>query len=197
MLDQEKRFLNIFSKGIRRRGTLWGATQDNHFYTSGYKSLFIRVQPKTFDTRSNFFVDYGTLCGMKLFRPAIDRQLFALSLILFIIIGLTQMAAGMFDWYYIFPRLDIPMHIFGGMLIGFFILAVLNQETSPVTKLIWVFAGSIAAGIIIELLEWVIDATARPDLLFQQGLIDTYTDILHDWIGGMLAYCFAYFMKRI
>jgi len=122
---------------------------------------------------------------------------FQLALGMFLVIAIIQIAAGMFDWYYIFPRLDIPMHVFGGMLVGFVVLAFTRPETSPIHKLLWVVFWALFIGILIEAVEWVIDIAKLHPSALQTDLTDTYTDILHDWIGGMIAYCIGYFSKKL
>jgi len=124
---------------------------------------------------------------------------FQMSLLLFVIIATVQVLAGMFDWYYIFPQLDVPMHVMGGMLVGFATLACIKESLNPIYKLLWVVLITISIGIGVELVEWSVDTLFRPNFsdALQQGTMDTYSDLLHDWIGGMLAFCFAYFTRRI
>lgn len=122
-----------------------------------------------------------------------------LSLFIFTIIACIQIGAGMFDWYYIFPQLDVPMHVLGGMLVGFATLAVLPESMQLFKKLLWVIIITMSIGVGVEVVEWLVDTLVRPIAYqaLQQGSLDTYSDLLHDWLGGMLAFCFAYFTKKI
>lgn len=134
---------------------------------------------------------------MKIIR--IDDFFFKLALLLFIIIAIVEICAGMFNWYYIFPQLDVPMHVMGGMLVGFATLAVLPESMSVLKKLFWVIVITMIIGLGVEIIEWFVDTIFRPVSYqaLQQGSLDTYDDLLNDFLGGVLAFCFAYFSKRI
>ncbi len=134
---------------------------------------------------------------MKIIR--IDDFFFKLALLLFIIIAIVEICAGMFNWYYIFPQLDVPMHVMGGMLVGFATLAVLPESMSVLKKLLWVFIVVTVVGVGVELIEWLVDTVVRPISYqaLQQGSLDTYDDLLNNSLGAILTFCFAYLSKRI
>lgn len=124
-----------------------------------------------------------------------NNTLFKLGLITLLTVVLLQSCADVFDWYYIFPHFDTPMHILGGMLVGFFALAYTPHGANPIQKLIWTVAWVLVIGFLVELVEWLVDL--RTGMILQPSTFDTFTDILHDFAGGVIAYCFAYFTKRI
>jgi hypothetical protein len=129
----------------------------------------------------------------------IDDFFFKLALLLFVIIAIIQISASMFGWYYIFPQLDVPMHVMGGMLVASVVLAVLPESMSVLKKLLWVFIVVTVVGVGVELIEWLVDTVVRPISYqsLQQGSLDTYDDLLNNSLGGILTFCFAYFSKRI
>lgn len=196
LLDQEKRFLNNFFLGNPSNATSWGRVQDNHFYIKSVVNLFYSGSVQKSPIFGLFCI-YGILSHMKHIR--IHSFFFQMTVLLFVVIALIQVFAGMFDWYYIFPQLDVPMHVMGGMLVGFATLACVRESMNPMYKLFWVILITLVIGVGIEIIEWSTDSVFHLTFknALQQGTLDTYSDLLHDWIGGMLAFCFAYFTRRI
>jgi hypothetical protein len=78
------------------------------------------------------------------------RYFFGLGLITLLFVVILEAMADMFSWYYIFPALDIPMHILGGMLVGFFALAYMARHMNDMQKLLWVIGWTILIGILVE-----------------------------------------------
>ena len=133
---------------------------------------------------------------MKYFKNMeFNNTLFKLGLITLLAVVVLQSFADVFNWYYIFPHLDTPMHILGGMLVGFFALAYTPHGANAIQKLIWTTIWVIIVGLSLEMVEWLLDSRAA--MLLQTDAFDTFTDILHDFAGGVIAYCFGYFTKRI
>jgi hypothetical protein len=128
-----------------------------------------------------------------------NRTFFSWGLVMFALIGILQLLADFFNWYYIFPRFDTPMHVFGGLLVGFFALAYTVKNMNPFQKLLWVIVWVIIIGVGVEVFEWLVTHFFKQDFgnLLQRDVLDTYSDILHDFIGGSLAYCFAFFTKKL
>ncbi len=122
---------------------------------------------------------------------------FRLSLYFLVIVVILQVLANTFNWYYIFPKLDTPMHLLGGALVGFMALAYIPRDTTALAKLIWVIIWSIVIGIGVEFAEKLIDTYGHLGEKLQHGPLDTYTDIMHDFIGGALAFCYAYLRQKI
>lgn len=91
------------------------------------------------------------------------------------------------------------MHILGGMLVGFFALAYTRSDMNLLQKLLWVIVWSIAIGILVEVAEWMLDYLFHLEVgfLMQPSNWDTITDIMHDFIGGIIAYCVAYIAKQV
>lgn len=133
---------------------------------------------------------------MKVIR--IDTFFFQLSLLLGVVLLLEHVSAVLFDWYYIFPNLDIPMHILGGSFIAS-LFFMITSEMNTQRKLVF---GLMLLGIVsfgVEVIEWIIDTfiRTRAFLPLQLGYWDTVTDIINNFIGGILLFCFAYFTKKI
>ena len=134
---------------------------------------------------------------MKYFKNMeFNNTFFKLGLITLLIVVTLESFADVFDWYYIFPHLDTPMHILGGMLVGFFALAYTPQGVNSIQKLVWVVGWSLLVGGLLEVVEWILDTRAHLGVLLQQNSFDTFTDMLHDFAGGVIAYCFGYFTKK-
>lgn len=112
---------------------------------------------------------------------------------------LLEVCADLFNWYYVFLNFDTPMHILGGMLVGFFALSYTRSDMNLLQKLLWVIAWSIAIGVLVEVVEWALDHLfhVQVAMLMQPNSWDTITDIIHDFIGGIIAYCVAYFTKQL
>jgi hypothetical protein len=126
-----------------------------------------------------------------------NNTLFKLGLITLLIVVVVESFADMFNWYYIFPNLDTPMHILGGMLVGFFALAYTPRHANAIGKLIWVIAWTLLIGGLLEIVEWMLDSKGNIGVVLQDSNLDTFTDMLHDFAGGVIAYCVGYFTKRI
>ena len=124
-----------------------------------------------------------------------NNTLFKLGLISLLSVVILQACADVFDWYYIFPHFDTPMHILGGMLVGFFALAYTPRGANVIQKLVWTTIWVLIIGGLLEVVEWMLDSQAA--MLVQIDAADTFTDILHDFAGGVIAYCIGYFTKRI
>ena len=133
---------------------------------------------------------------MKYFKNMeFNNTLFKLGLISLLTVVVLESFADVFDWYYIFPNFDTPMHILGGMLVGFFALAYTPRGSNAIQKLVWVIAWTLVVGGLLEVVEWVLDSRAA--MLLQADAMDTFTDMLHDFAGGVIAYSIGYFTKRI
>lgn len=124
-----------------------------------------------------------------------NNTLFKLGLISLLTVVVLESFADVFDWYYIFPNFDTPMHILGGMLVGFFALAYAPRGSNAIQKLVWAIAWTLIIGGLLEVVEWLLDSRAA--MLLQVDAMDTFTDMLHDFAGGVIAYCIGYFTKRI
>ena len=124
-----------------------------------------------------------------------NNTLFKLGLITLLTVVILETCADVFNWYYIFPNFDTPMHILGGMLVGFFALAYTPRNSSALGKLVWVVAWVLLIGGLLEVVERILDSKAA--MFLQENAMDTFTDILHDFAGGVIAYCISYFTKRI
>lgn len=127
---------------------------------------------------------------MKVIR--IDSFFFQLSILLSVIFVVGHLSATMFDWYYIFPWLDIPVHITGGAFItSIFYMLTPGMSVRKKFFITLIMLGIVSVG--VEFIEWFIDTFVRMRSygLLQENNWDTFTDIIHNYIGGLLLFIFA------
>jgi hypothetical protein len=91
--------------------------------------------------------------------------------------------------YWTYKWVDIPMHILGGIMAGFFTLISL-QYFSLKETLLYTLMGLLAVGIGWELLE----VFYRVNVLSFGYWIDTAKDLIDDTIGGLIS---IYIWKKI
>lgn len=98
-----------------------------------------------------------------------------------------------YDFYYIVPWIDIPMHIFGGFLIGLFFI-IFNKKEKYIESFFYIFLAVISVGIIWEVYEYISDLT---NIREWKGLVDTVKDLLNDVFGAFISYTlFKYINKN-
>jgi hypothetical protein len=109
-----------------------------------------------------------------------------------------QSFADVFDWYYIFPHLDTPMHILGGLFVGFMALAYIPRHYNDFQKLCWVLGFVILIGFGVEIGEWALTSLFHIEIgfLLQPSIMDTIGDMIHDFVGGVIAFCYGYFSTK-
>lgn len=105
-------------------------------------------------------------------------------------VGLVQLSAQKIGLYWIYPNLDIPMHFFGGVWLGFLATwAVLRfslvNEILSFTYLFFVGLIALFVGLGWEAFEYIIGAG------MQLSPIDTQLDLVMDLLG---AYVVALFL---
>ena len=99
-----------------------------------------------------------------------------------------------FKTYTLIPWIDIPMHIVGGSAISFTFYNLLEIARNKkliivIHKLIhfiFVIALVALAAIFWEFGEYIIDITLN--LNFQEGIVDTMSDLLFGLLGGSITY---------
>ncbi|MCS6789212.1 MAG: hypothetical protein NZ484_01425 [Patescibacteria group bacterium] len=126
--------------------------------------------------------------------------------ILIMILGL-HIPAIEFDWYYALNWFDIPMHILGGLWVGFLFFYIIekNQELKNVFlksfKNILIFSILTLGFIILiglgwELYEFTVDVLILKKYPYnlEPGhiLFDTLLDFINDLIGGIIALIIYY-----
>ena len=111
----------------------------------------------------------------------------AAFLILFTILHL---AAVNFYFYWTVWWYDIFMHVLGGFIGALIFVSFLPEahQTKPIVFFVSVFAA-IFIGIVWELYELTIGVTFTDEGKY---LYDTFTDILDDIVGGLIAYLVLY-----
>lgn len=117
----------------------------------------------------------------------------------FTVFTLHLIASKVFNAYYYFPNLDIPMHFLGGLVIAYFfhhalILASeykLLHSFHKLTHLILVFALTCTTTVFWEFSEFLADHFLGA--YTQLGLEDTLFDMFLGIIGGMTWLIFSQF----
>jgi hypothetical protein len=97
------------------------------------------------------------------------------------VIGL-HMIAHTFYLYWIYRWVDIPMHILGGVMAGFY-SALALRVFGYKEKVVLILIGVVIVGIAWELLELYF----KVDTLNFRYWIDTTKDLVNDTIGGIIA----------
>jgi FtsH-binding integral membrane protein len=135
---------------------------------------------------------------MKFFKNLVVNTFFAKwAGIVFVMLFVVYIAAIKFNWFYIFPHFDVPMHVVGGLLAGLIALALSVRDMNPLQRLMWVIFWTLIAGIAVEIVEWLFDRYGHLSTVLQPSAWDTYTDILHDMIGGTIAFVLGYFSGKV
>lgn len=124
-----------------------------------------------------------------------------LIIILLIILGL-HVPAVLYDYYYDIWWFDIPMHILGGLLVGFLLFYFIekNQELKQIflkskintfTFSILTLGFIVLVGLFWEYYEFITDVLILKKYPYnlEPGyiLFDTLLDFLNDMIGGLIA----------
>lgn len=120
-------------------------------------------------------------------------------ILLFLTIGIVHLTALQSGWYYIYPRIDIPMHIVGGVwaaILFFWIFEIRKDNYLFVTP--WwiseILALSFVAfiGVLWEFSEFLYDVFISPSrgyaYVTQMGVVDTMKDLFFDLVGGLAAW---------
>jgi hypothetical protein len=114
------------------------------------------------------------------------------SFFVLVVVSVLNYLGGQFYWYWIHKWFDIPVHMLGGVWIGFTTLWLLakfmNLKVMKVFRMkalgIVIFA-IFFVGISWEIFELLGGITNMADSAYWP---DTVGDIINDFIGGMLAY---------
>ena len=102
-----------------------------------------------------------------------------------------HLSAMKFYLYWVFDWFDIVMHGLGGLVVGFFMAAVL-VKVKPVLKehlgllVFLILAGTIFIGFLWESLELVLDLYMKTTI-HQPSVSDTILDLVMDGVGGLVA----------
>jgi hypothetical protein len=129
----------------------------------------------------------------------IDGFFLKFAIVLLVILLLFHISASIFQWYYIFPWLDIPVHTIGSMMIGCTVLAFLPESMTVIKKCIWVMGIVLIIGLTIEYFQWFTETfmRTRGSLVIEKKYFNIVKDMASNSIGGLCAFCLAYFTKRV
>jgi hypothetical protein len=127
------------------------------------------------------------------YTPISPKKLAVLFLAFFAFHGF----ALWYHWYYVFPWLDVPMHMVGGFLCALLVLMLLRRYSGLLDHandgdiLFMVWGGVALIGIFWEFQEFFFDVflTARYALdALQPNAADTLKDLADDLLGAFLAF---------
>ena len=102
-----------------------------------------------------------------------------------------HLVAMKFHLYWVFDWFDILMHGLGGIVVGFFMAAVL-VKIKPFLKehlsllIFLILAGTVFIGLLWESLEFVLDLYMRTTI-HQPSVSDTILDLIMDGVGSLVA----------
>ena len=136
-------------------------------------------------------------------RPRLDRILLAVIALIFVV----HSAAVALSWYYLYPWIDIPMHIASGFWIGllFFYLfferqQILRGELNfiQIAFLCTGFVAFIGAG--WEVYEYLLEVFVIHLMPFGGSVpglhFDTLKDLFDDTVGGALASVWYFYSRK-
>lgn len=128
----------------------------------------------------------------------IRKRIFALTLLVFLIMGLIHVSAIFNSLYFYYRWLDIPAHFLGGLGVGLFTIwlflyfeklsFVFGDKIKTLTVL---FLSIILIGISWEIFEYAFDIAVLDKSIY---ITDTIKDILVDILGTLVAY--SYYVKK-
>lgn len=109
---------------------------------------------------------------------------------IWILLGL-HLAAMKFYLYWVLGWFDILMHGLGGVVVGFFLAALLIRFKSILKEhigllIFLVIAGTIFVGLLWESLELVLDLYMK-EAIHQPSVSDTIIDLIMDGVGALIA----------
>ncbi len=109
-----------------------------------------------------------------------------LIILLLAILGALHVTAVHLYWYWTIWWFDIFMHVLGGLMAGLLVAAFFKIETRSKLFLLTLF-GALVIGVIWEIYEYKIGMTFT---VSGSGnyIWDTTSDMLADFVGGLLSY---------
>lgn len=128
---------------------------------------------------------------------------FRLVLIVFFLIMIPFALGEMFGWFIVYPWLDIPFHLAGGLwvsLLFFFLFGNLfsnefySHRFEKVKVLIFAVCFAVFIGVLWEFGEFLLDQWFN--FYLQQGVADTMKDLLNDIIGGLVGGSYILFFRK-
>lgn len=116
------------------------------------------------------------------------KQLYVGIFIAIVVVGIHAVASDL-AWYWILDWFDIPMHIFGGVLAGYFGLfcyAWLKRSKNGYgasSSICVALGAALGIGIVWECIEYAFGLSG----LSRELRFDTLADIVNDMIGGVIS----------
>ena len=116
------------------------------------------------------------------------------------LLAFAQFLIAYMNWYEVYPWADIPMHIFGGFVVGLMWVWVLQVWKKPVGKveIMSILGFVLLGGLAWELFEIFCWKFLSHYLDFARAyvpdVVDLTADLVNDTIGGLLA-AFMYWWK--
>ena len=109
------------------------------------------------------------------------------SLFVACLIVIINYYASFYQFYWILPWFDIPMHILGGFVIALFTQVCMdhfNHHKVNKNRVSFAILSAFIVGIIWEFTEWHLGITTG---LSPASRLDTIKDVIDDIIGGALS----------
>lgn len=107
-----------------------------------------------------------------------------LSILTVGILAVFYLSAVNFSWFWIYPWIDIPIHIMGGLTLGLWACAVASRFNTPPKKAFaYIVIMLLCVGFVWETWEYQVGITSGEFGYW----FDTVKDIGDDLLGGTLA----------
>ncbi len=128
-------------------------------------------------------------------QKVLSRVLVAIA-----VLTLLQIAAQTYDLYWIFPNLDRPMHLLGGIWLGFLgtWVAIRLRLITRFASFRYVFIVLLTAFLVgfgWEVFEYGISRLIDSGIALQPSTIDTALDLVLDLLGAM-GVAFYYMIRK-
>lgn len=118
------------------------------------------------------------------------KFMFLFLTFLAIVIGGAYVLGIKNSYFFIYPWLDTPLHLLGGIFVGTVACLFLPRSMQ---KVIYVLLAAFIVGILWELFELITKLTEWGTLVYFK---DTFHDLALDCLGGLIASLFIVFRKN-
>lgn len=119
-----------------------------------------------------------------------------------VLLAVLHNASIEFSWYYFYPFIDIPIHILGGLVVGFLVFiffssteggtASVEKDISPLNQLFLILLITFLVSVGWEVFELVFYLTNDAGLS-----LNTFSDIIFGLIGGAIGWMLLQLISHI
>ena len=128
----------------------------------------------------------------------LKQKPFLFSFLILGILIILHSVGSYYSWYWLYPRFDIIVHVFGGLwvaLLALWLTSIFGRVNSFKNYKLKVFFISFISAVVIGLLWELLENLSQTTFVDSSGYyLNTALDILGDGLGGVLA--FLYFIRR-